>query len=193
MEKELLEKLAAELGGTVQASKHNPDCNYLIYRGLKFSIGKPPGFTSKKQTQHHISVYEPDIHRDATSFHSKEEWNKLTHSINVSIDKSIAQIAKAINSRFDIQGLVNVKTMFDADAAMHNQSKIDHKTLVDKLVKITGREASYGDDGLSSKISLYTKDGYYGDIKIQFQSVEFSIRAVKDFELMSKIAELLKV
>jgi hypothetical protein len=182
MSRENLAILATHLKGEVVQVRES---NFLVVQGITFSI-------SKEDAVYKIRAFQPEVNRNASTFHSQEKWKKLTDSINVSAEKPLATIAKDMLRRFDFPAMVEVKGLFDADQQRYEEEKVKHSKLVDELEEACGRKANRRDTGVESEISLYTVDSYYGDIKISYTSIEINIRSLKDNEMAKQIAGFLK-
>lgn len=183
MSRENLEILAKHVNGEVVQVR---ETNYLIIQGISFII-------SKEDATYKIRAYQPEVNRNASTFHSQEQWKKLTDSIKVSSEKPLETIAKDMLRRFDFPKMVEVKGMFEADQERYEGDKVKHSKLVDELEEACGRKANRRDNGVESNISLFTSDSYYGDIKISYTSVEINIRSLKNNEMAKQIATFLKL
>jgi hypothetical protein len=182
MSRENLEILASHVKGEVVQVRES---NFLVVQGITFSI-------SKEDATYKINAFQPEVNRNASTFHSEAKWKELTTSIKVSSEKPLETIAKDILRRFDFPAMVEVKGMFDADEQRYEEEKVKHSNLVDELEEACGRKANRRTTGVESEISLYTVDSYYGDIKVSYTSVEISIRSLKNNAMAKTIASLLK-
>jgi hypothetical protein len=182
MSRENLEILAKHLKGEVIVIRES---NYLVVQGITFII-------SKEDATYKIRAFQPEVNKNASTFHSQEQWKKLTDSIKVSSEKPLETIAKDILRRFDFPKMVEVKGMFEADQQRYEGEKVKHSKLVDELEEACGRKANRRETGVESDISLFTSDSYYGDIKIAYTSVEINIRSLKNNEIAKQIAGFLK-
>jgi hypothetical protein len=182
MSRENFEILAKHLKGEVVKIRES---NYLVVQGITFNI-------SKEDATYKVHAFKPEVNRNASTFHSEAEWNKLTTSIKVSYEKPLETIAKDILRRFDFPKMVEVKEMFNADEKRYEGEKVKHSKLVSELEEACGRKADRRDTGVQSEISLYTADSYYGDIKVEYTSVEIHIRSLKSNDLAKQIAAFLK-
>jgi hypothetical protein len=182
MSRENLDLLAKEVNGEVVTIRES---NFLIIQGLTI-------FVTKQDAVYKISVYKPEINRNANSLHSDEQWGRISTSINVSAEKPLATIGKDILRRFDFKRMVEVKQMFDDDLKRYEELKVQHKILVDELAESCGREVVRRDTGVESEIPLRVSDEYYGSIKISYTSVEIHVRSLKNHDIAKKIAALLR-
>ena len=184
MSREKFEILAKHLKGEVVKIRGG-ESDFLVVQGITFSI-------SKEDATYKIHAFQPEVDRNASTFHSEAEWKKLTNSIKVSSEKPLETIAKDILRRFDFPAMVEVKGMFDGDMSRYEEEKVKHSKLVDELEEASGRKADRRTTGVQSEISLYTNNSYYGDIKIEYTSVDIHIRSIKNNDLVKQIAAFLK-
>ena len=86
MSREKFEILAKHLKGEVVKIRGG-ESDFLVVQGITFSI-------SKEDATYKIHAFQPEVDRNASTFHSEAEWKKLTTSIKVSSEKPLETIAK---------------------------------------------------------------------------------------------------
>ncbi len=185
-----LEQLASELGSQAEIVTEH-DSYFLKYRGLTLSVAEPAQYSKKPHTMWHIKVYQPEINRYANDYNARQAWETITHSINVAMTKTMPQIAKDMLSRLDFDKMIEIKVLYDQAEQKYQQCKIEHKRLVDRLCLLSGRQAVTSESGISSNINLHTNEEYYGNVRIDYQSVSMEINSIENMKVVESIMAML--